>query len=83
VGNEIDALLAGDSGVGAAFHAFVNERVIHRDVDPLFRTARTRHQYLPFWSVSGRVAEVLHVWKLPALPKTGELKPLSFASWNS
>jgi hypothetical protein len=83
VGNEIDALSAGDRRVGASFHAFVNERVTHREVDPLFRTARTRHQYVPFCSVSGRVAEVLHVEKFPARPRTGELKPLSLASSNS
>src|SRR5258706_10342881 len=68
VGNEIDALSAGDSSVGPVFQCFVNERVTQRDVCPFFRTARTRHQYFPSCSVCRSVAEVLHVWKLPAPP---------------
>jgi hypothetical protein len=74
---------AGDRRAGAACQAFVKEWVLHLETPPFFRTARTRHQYFPSWSVAGRVADVLHVWKLPALPRTGELNFLSLATSNS
>src|SRR5262245_8146861 len=83
VGNDTDALSAGETSCGGERHAFVNVRVTHGEIEPLLPTARIRHQYLPSGSVLLIVAIVLRVWKCPRLPSSSELKPVSPASSNS
>src|SRR5579885_1219339 len=55
VGKEIDAPLAGERSSGAWPQTFRNECVTHCVTEPFLRTARTRHQYRPSWSVLVRV----------------------------
>ena len=84
-GNESPAPAVGACSEAAAVHACLKDcGVVHADTPPAFVTARTRQKYVPFGIVFLSVARVLRVtkWSSPA-PITGELKPLSAATWNS
>ena len=79
------APLAGECNLGTVVHAFLTERDFdHPEMPPLFNTARTCHQYVPFGTVFLSVARVLRVAKSSYPdPRTGDAKAGSAAIWNS